>query len=79
MVALKVAYPGDGVFLPAAIEMYITLVLAAVAGIGLGLLVSALVRSQNMVIYIILLILFVQIIFACAIFELRLLPSRSPF
>jgi ABC-type multidrug transport system ATPase subunit/pSer/pThr/pTyr-binding forkhead associated (FHA) protein len=70
VVALKVAYPGDGVFLPAAIEMYVTLVLATLAGIGLGLLVSALVRSQNMVIYIILLILFVQIIFAGAIFEL---------
>ena len=70
VVALKVAYPGDGVFLPAAIEMYITLVLATVAGISLGLLVSALVRSQNMVIYVILLILFVEIIFAGALFEL---------
>lgn len=70
VVAIKVAYPGDGVFLPAAIEMYITLVLATLAGISLGLLVSALVRSQNMVIYVILLILFVQIIFAGAIFEL---------
>jgi len=70
VVAIKVAYPGDGVFLPAVIEMYITLVLATLAGISLGLLVSALVRSQNMVIYVILLILFVQIIFAGAIFEL---------
>lgn len=70
VVAIKVAYPGDGVFLPAVIEMYVTLVVATLAGISLGLLVSALVRSQNMVIYVILLILFVQIIFAGAIFEL---------
>lgn len=70
VVAIRVAYPGDGVFLPAAIEMYITLVLATLAGISLGLLVSALVRSQNMVIYVILLVLFVQIIFAGALFEL---------
>lgn len=70
VVALKVAYPGAGVFLPAVFEMYITLVLATMASISLGLLISALVRSQNMVIYVILLVLFVQIIFAGALFEL---------
>jgi len=56
--------------LPAAAEMYITLFLSAVAGISLGLLISAVVRSSGAVIYVVLLILFVQIIFAGAIFEL---------
>lgn len=79
VVAIRVAYPGNGVFLPAAIEMYITLVLATLAGISLGLLVSALVRSQNMVIYVILLILFVQIIFAGAIFELPAVAKPISF
>ncbi len=67
---LRVAFPGDGVVLPAALEMYVTLVLATLASIALGLLISAVVRSQGTVIYIILVVLFMQIIFAGAIFEI---------
>ena len=67
---LRVAFPGDGVILPAALEMYVTLVLATLASIALGLLISAVVRSQGTVIYIILVVLFMQIIFAGAIFEI---------
>ena len=67
---LRVAYPGDGVMLPAVVEMYVTLVLATLASIALGLLISAVVRSQGTVIYIILVVLFMQIIFAGAIFEI---------
>lgn len=70
IIRLRVEFPEDGVFLPAPVEMYITLFLSAVAGISLGLLVSAVVRSSSAVIYVVLLILFVQIIFAGAIFEL---------
>jgi len=66
----RVELPGEGALLPAAAEMYITLFLSAVAGISLGLLISAVVRSSGAVIYVVLLILFVQIIFAGAIFEL---------
>jgi ABC-type multidrug transport system ATPase subunit/pSer/pThr/pTyr-binding forkhead associated (FHA) protein len=67
---LRVAYPGDGVMLPAVVEIYVTLVLATLASIALGLLISAVVRSQGTVIYIILVVLFMQIIFAGAIFEI---------
>ena len=67
---LRVSFPGDGVVLPAALEMYVTLVLATLASIALGLLISAVVRSQGTVIYIILVVLFMQIIFAGAIFEI---------
>ncbi|HQF71497.1 MAG TPA: ATP-binding cassette domain-containing protein, partial [Promineifilum sp.] len=70
VMSLRVAFPGDGVFLPAAVEMYITLALATLASIALGLLISAVVRSSATVIYIILVVLFVQIIFAGAIFEI---------
>ena len=66
----KVEYPTQGVLLPGPLEMYVTLFLAALAGIGLGLLISALVRSSGTVIYMVLLVLFVQIIFAGAIFDL---------
>lgn len=67
---LKVQYPEKGLLLPAPAEMYITLFLAALAGSALGLLISSAVRSSGAVIYVVLLILFVQIIFAGAIFEL---------
>jgi len=70
VVGLKVTYPSDGVLLPSTVEMYVTLLLATLASIGLGLLISAVVRSEGTVIYVILLVLFVQIIFAGAIFEL---------
>ena len=42
----------------------------SLTGLTLGLLISAIVRSQNTVIYLILLVLFVQIMFAGAIFDL---------
>lgn len=66
----KVEYPAQGIFLPAPVEMFITLFLSALAGISLGLAISAAVRSSGTVIYVILLVLFVQILFAGAIFEL---------
>ena len=70
VMSLRVDFPGGGVILPAVVEMYITLVLATLASINLGLLISAVVRSSATVIYIILVVLFVQIIFAGAIFEI---------
>ena len=69
VVSLKVDMPPQGVILPPVVELYITLVLSALAGITLGLLVSALVSSQDMIIYVILLLLFVQIIFSGALFD----------
>ena len=70
VVSFKVDFPGKGQFLPAAIEMYITLVLALLVGISMGLLISSLVRSDSVVIYMVLVVLFVQIIFSGVLFEL---------
>jgi ABC-type multidrug transport system ATPase subunit len=70
VVQRKVEYPSDGVLLPAFGELYVTLLLASLAGITLGLLLSAVVRNQSTVIYLMLLVLFVQILFAGAIFKL---------
>ncbi len=56
--------------MPAAIEMYVTLFLATLANICLGLFISAIVRSSGVVVYIILIVLFCQIIFAGTIFNL---------
>jgi ABC-type multidrug transport system ATPase subunit/pSer/pThr/pTyr-binding forkhead associated (FHA) protein len=70
VVGRKIEFPDDGVLLPGWLELYVTLFLASLTGITLGLLISALVRSQNTVIYLILLVMFVQIMFAGAIFGL---------
>ncbi|MCS7283696.1 MAG: FHA domain-containing protein [Anaerolineae bacterium] len=70
VVALKIRLPKEGVLLPAPIEMYLSLVMGAWAAILLGLMVSALVPNTNSVIYVILLLLFFQIIFSGALFEL---------
>jgi ABC transport system ATP-binding/permease protein len=67
---LKVRYPQDGLFLTPVLELYVTLVLTTLASLCLGLLISAVARSSDMVVYLILLVLFVQIIFAGAIFPL---------
>ncbi|UCG23394.1 MAG: FHA domain-containing protein [Chloroflexota bacterium] len=70
VLGVRVHYPSEGVFMPATAEMYVTLLLATIASISLGLLISAVVKSENTVIYLILVVLFIQIIFAGAIFDL---------
>jgi hypothetical protein len=70
VVALKVYYPLDGVILPAPFEIYITLVLAMLSGVGMGMLISALVKNESVVIYLVLVVLFVQIIFSGVLFNL---------
>ena len=70
VLGLRVHYPSEGVFMPATAEMYVTLLLATIASISLGLLLSAVVKNENTVIYLILVVLFIQIIFAGAIFDL---------
>ena len=70
VISLKVHLPRKGVFLPAPLEMYGTLFLAAVAAIALGLLISAASPSSNTVVYVILGVLFFQILFAGTLFSL---------
>ncbi|RLB23252.1 MAG: ABC transporter ATP-binding protein [Deltaproteobacteria bacterium] len=70
VIRFKVDYPGEGVFLPAPLEMYITLVLGTMAAITMGLLISALAPNANTVIYLVLLVLFFQMIFAGVLFDL---------
>jgi hypothetical protein len=64
-----VQFPFEGVLLPGPLEMYITLLLASAAGICFGLCVSALVASQNNVIYVVLLAVFAQIMFGGVLFD----------
>lgn len=70
IIRLHVDFPSTGVFLPFFMEAYITLFLAVVTSIGMGLFISSLAKNQNIVTYFILGILFLQITFAGVIFEL---------
>jgi len=70
VVSLKVKMPYQGVFFPAAVEMYITLVLGTLAAMMMGFFISALVPNANTVIYGMLLFLFFQIVFSGVIFDL---------
>ncbi|HZY40563.1 MAG TPA: ABC transporter permease, partial [Anaerolineae bacterium] len=69
VVAFRVQFPFEGVLLPGPLEMYLTLLLASAAGICFGLFVSALVASQNSVIYVVLLAVFAQIMFGGVLFN----------
>ena len=57
----------------APLEYYFSLVFTAMASVALGLFISALARSRDMVIYLVLITLFIQIVFSGAIFELSVL------
>jgi ABC-type multidrug transport system ATPase subunit/ABC-type multidrug transport system permease subunit len=70
VVALRVQVPFDGIVLPGPLELYLTLLLTTIVGIMLGLFISALAANSNSVIYLVLLAVFVQIIFAGVFFEL---------
>jgi ABC-type transport system involved in multi-copper enzyme maturation permease subunit len=75
VLGLKVYYPGPGAILWALPEYYVTLILTALAGVALGLFISALASSRDMVIYLVLIVLFIQIAFSGAIFELPLIAK----
>lgn len=76
ILALGLHFPAAGVIMWAPLEYYLTLMLTALAGLALGLFISALVSSRDMVIYLVLLAILIQIVFSGAIFELS--PVTRP-
>lgn len=70
VIGSKVKFPSSGVFLPVIFEMYLTLFLAVLTAITMGMFISSISPNQNTVTYIILGALFLQITFAGVIFEL---------
>lgn len=88
IVGLKTGYPNHGLFLPgirgAFAELYVSLLLMALVGLGMGLVVSALVPNTDRAVSIVPLLLIPQIIFANVIFTLHgvgqyvswLIPTR---
>ncbi len=70
ILAIKIGFPAIGAIAWSPLEYYLTLVLTAIASVSLGLFISVMATSRNVVIYLVLLTLFAQIVFSGAIFEL---------
>ena len=62
--------PEQGILMAGPLEIYVTLVLTALAAILMGLFVSSLAPNANTVIYMILLVVFGQILLTGTIFKL---------
>lgn len=72
MIALKVQFPTDtGLILPPLLETFVTLLLTALAGMSLGLVISAASASGDRAISIVPLALIPQILFAGLIFTIE--------
>ena len=71
VVALRMAAPADGVLLPAWLELYVTVSLAGLAGLALGLCVSAIASSPDKATSLIPLVVIPQVLFAGIMFRLH--------
>ncbi|HVB20827.1 MAG TPA: FHA domain-containing protein [Ktedonobacteraceae bacterium] len=66
----------DGILFPAIWEIYITLALTSIAGVMLGLAISALVRNNDQAMSFIPLLLIPQVIFSGSMFPLKDIPLQ---
>jgi len=71
VLSFGVDFPAHGLFLPGWMELFITLFLTLMAGISIGFVVSAISRSTDMAIYVLVMLMFFQFFFAGAVFDLR--------
>ena len=71
VIGWKAGYPASGVFWPPFIELYISLTLTSVAGLMMGLTLSALSPNADRAISLVPLIMLPEIIFSGAMFQLN--------
>ncbi len=71
VLSLGVDLPDHGMYFSGPIELFITLFLTMLAGIGIGFVVSAVSRSSDMAIYVLVILLFFQFFFAGTVFDMR--------
>ncbi|MEO8704980.1 MAG: ATP-binding cassette domain-containing protein [Kofleriaceae bacterium] len=74
-VAVRAKMPAAGVLLPAALEMFLTIALAGLAGIALGLCVSAIATTPDKATSLIPIVLVPQVLFAGIMFGLHGVPD----
>ena len=70
VLGFRVDYPGDGLVFPGAFEMFVTLLLASVASVSMGLAISAWSSTEERAMTVVPLALIPQILFAGTIFDL---------
>jgi ABC transport system ATP-binding/permease protein len=70
VLGIGVQLPAQGLFLPAPLELFITLALTALAGVSLGLLISVLTDKIDAATYAVLAVLLVQILFPGVLFKM---------
>ena len=75
VVALGAEMPPHGVILPAALEIYLTIALSGLAGIALGLAVSAIASTPDKATSLIPIVLVPQVLFAGIMFALTGVPD----
>ena len=71
VLSFGVDLPDQGLYFPGPIELFITLFLTMLAGMGIGFVVSAISRSSDMAIYVLVILLFFQFFFAGTVFDMR--------
>ena len=71
IVSQGVDFPARGVFFSGTVEIFLTLFLTIMAGVGTGMIVAAISRSTDMAIYILVMLLFFEFFFAGTVFDLR--------
>jgi len=71
VLSFGVDLPDQGFYFSGPIELFITLFLTMIAGMGIGFVVSAISRSSDMAIYVLVILLFFQFFFAGTVFDLR--------
>jgi ABC transport system ATP-binding/permease protein len=71
VLSFGVDLPDQGLYFSGPTELFITLFLTMLAGMGIGFVVSAISRSSDMAIYILVILLFFQFFFAGTVFDMR--------
>ena len=71
VLSFGVNYPEQGLYFSAPVEFFITLFLTMLASMGVGFIVSAISKSSDMAIYVLVILLFFQFFFAGTVFDLR--------
>lgn len=76
VLSIGVDFPDQGLFMSAAVEIFITVFIAMVASICIGLFVSSIAKSPEMSMYMLVMLLFFQFFFAGIIFNLKDKPAE---
>ena len=78
-VAIGTTMPSDGIAMPATLELYLTIVLAGLGGIALGLCVSAVATTPDKATSLIPIVLVPQVLFSGIMFGLHGIPKLLSF